>query len=109
MGRSIRDHKSYLAKVYMAQILWSGQKKTLPSRFFHNKTGVAIPGYFSYVKLRTILQNMEIAGEGGCVYKLGTGTKFKKAESLLMTLPFFVLYLNIQYSDVFNDVHRHLP
>ena len=49
----------------MAQILWSGQRKTLPGRFFHSKKDITIPWHFSYVKLRTIFQNMEIDVEGG--------------------------------------------
>ena len=87
MDRRIRDHKGYLAEVYMAQILWSGQDKTLPGRFFHSKKDITIPWHFSYVKLRTILQNMEIDVEGGagkerwiCESKWWTGKKVGRTE-----------------------------
>ncbi len=68
MERRIRDHKGYLAEVYMAQILWSAQRKTLPGRFFHSKQDITIPWHFSYVKLRTRLgtgEDVEIDVEGG--------------------------------------------
>ncbi|MDL1979308.1 MAG: hypothetical protein LWX52_14655 [Deltaproteobacteria bacterium] len=87
MDRRIRDHKGYLAEVYMAQILWSGQDKTLPGRFFHSKKDIAIPWHFSYVKLRTIFQNMEIDVEGGagkerwiCESKWWQGRKVGQTE-----------------------------
>jgi len=87
MDRRIRDHKGYLAEVYMAQILWSGQNKTLPGRFFHNKKDITIPWHFSYVKLRTIFQNMEIDVEGGagkerwiCESKWWQGRKVGQTE-----------------------------
>ena len=68
MERRIRDHKGYLAEVYMAQILWSSQRKTLPGKFFNSKKDVTIPWHFSYVKLRTRLgmgEDVEIDVEGG--------------------------------------------
>ena len=51
----IQDHRGYLAEVYMAQILWSGQNKTLPDKFFHSKEDITLPWHFSYVKLRSRL------------------------------------------------------
>ena len=66
--RRIHDHKGYLAEVYMAQILWSGQDKTLPGKFFHSKKDITLPWHFSYVKLRSRLggsKDMEIDVEGG--------------------------------------------
>jgi hypothetical protein len=66
--RRIYDHKGYIAEVYMSQILWSGQNKTLPGKFFHSKEDITLPWHFSYVKLRSKLsggKGMEIDVEGG--------------------------------------------
>ena len=66
--RRIHDHRGYLAEVYIAQILWSGQNKILPGKFFHSKKDITLPWHFSYVKLRSKLgggKGMEIDVEGG--------------------------------------------
>ncbi|MEA1900623.1 MAG: hypothetical protein U9N47_07645 [Thermodesulfobacteriota bacterium] len=66
--RRIHDHRGYLAEVYIAQILWTGQNKTLPGKFFHSKEDITLPWHFSYVKLRSRLgggSGMEIDVEGG--------------------------------------------
>ena len=66
--RRIHDHRGYLAEVYIAQILWTGQNKTLPGTFFHSKEDITLPWHFSYVKLRSRLgggKGMEIDVEGG--------------------------------------------
>ncbi|MDL1985977.1 MAG: hypothetical protein LWX54_17700 [Deltaproteobacteria bacterium] len=88
--RRIHDHRGYLAEVYMAQILWSGQDKTLPGKLFHSKEDITLPWHFSYVKLRSRLgggKGMEIDVEGGagkerwiCESKWWIGRKVGQAE-----------------------------
>ncbi len=88
--RRIHDHRGYLAEVYIAQILWSGQDKTLPGKFFHSKEDITLPWHFSYVKLRSRLgggKDMEIDVEGGagkerwiCESKWWTSRKVGQAE-----------------------------
>lgn len=88
--RRIQDHRGYLAEVYMAQILWSGQNKTLPGKFFHSKEDITLPWHFSYVKLRSRLgggKGMKIDVEGGagkerwiCESKWWIGRKVGQAE-----------------------------
>jgi hypothetical protein len=86
----IHDHRGYLAEVYIAQILWTGQNKTLPGKFFHSKKDITLPWHFSYVKLRSRLgggKGMEIDVEGGagkerwiCESKWWIGRKVGRAE-----------------------------
>jgi len=88
--RRIHDHRGYLAEVYIAQILWTGQNKTLPGTFFHSKEDITLPWHFSYVKLRSRLgggKGMEIDVEGGagkerwiCESKWWIGRKVGQAE-----------------------------
>ena len=88
--RRIHDHRGYLAEVYIAQILWSGQDKTLPGKLFHSKENITLPWHFSYVKLRSRLgggKGMEIDVEGGagkerwiCESKWWIGRKVGQAE-----------------------------
>ncbi|MBT9438358.1 MAG: hypothetical protein GAS50_04105 [Desulfobacterales bacterium] len=88
--RRIHDHRGYLAEVYIAQILWTGQNKTLPGTFFHSKEDITLPWHFSYVKLRSRLgggKGMEIDVEGGagkerwiCESKWWVGRKVGRAE-----------------------------
>nr|VFK71444.1 MAG: ATPase [Candidatus Kentron sp. UNK] len=51
MKRQFSELTGYLAEVYMAQILLSAQRKTLPGKYFHQENDVEIP-WFSYVRLR---------------------------------------------------------
>jgi len=88
--RRIHDHRGYLAEVYMAQILWTGQNKTLTGKFFHSKEDITLPWHFSYVRLRSKLgggKGMEIDVEGGagkerwiCESKWWIGRKVGQAE-----------------------------
>jgi len=88
--RRIHDYRGYLAEVYIAQILWTGQNKTLSGTFFHSKKDITLPWHFSYVKLRSRLgggKGMEIDVEGGagkerwiCESKWWVGRKLGRAE-----------------------------
>ncbi|MBW2741596.1 MAG: hypothetical protein JRE64_22760 [Deltaproteobacteria bacterium] len=88
--RRIHDYRGYLAEVYIAQILWTGQNKTLSGTFFHSKKDITLPWHFSYVKLRSRLgggKGMEIDVEGGagkerwiCESKWWVGRKIGRAE-----------------------------
>ena len=88
--RRIHDHRGYLAEVYIAQILWTGQNRTLPGKFFHSKEDIPMPWHFSYVKLRSRLgggKGMEIDVEGGagkecwiCESKWWSGRKVGRTE-----------------------------
>ena len=63
LDRRINDHLGYLAEVYMAQVLWNGQRKTLAGRFFHSNEDVTLPWRFIYIRHRTRLgatKEMEI-------------------------------------------------
>ena len=63
LDRQINDHLGYLAEVYMAQVLWNGQRKTLAGRFFHSNEDITLPWRFIYIRHRTRLgaaKEMEI-------------------------------------------------
>jgi hypothetical protein len=63
LDRRIHDHLGYLAEVYMAQVLWNGQRKTLAGRLFHSNEDVTLPWRFIYIRHRTRLgaaKEMEI-------------------------------------------------
>nr|VFK11842.1 MAG: ATPase [Candidatus Kentron sp. LPFa] len=51
MKRQFAELTGYLAEVYMAQILLSSQRKTLPGKYFHQENNVEIPR-FTYLNLR---------------------------------------------------------
>jgi AAA+ ATPase superfamily predicted ATPase len=61
--RRISDHSGYIGEIYMAQILWNAQNKTLPGIFFNVNDDISIPWHFSYIRHRVRLGgavNMEI-------------------------------------------------
>ncbi len=60
MEKRIRDQKGYLGEVYLAQVLWNFQNKTLPGRLVHCREDVPVPWLFSYIHHRVRLG----AGEG---------------------------------------------
>lgn len=47
--KRIADHKGYVAEIYLAQILWSMQRKPLPAQYVHTEQDVWVPDIFSYV------------------------------------------------------------
>ncbi len=49
LERRIHDHQGYLGEIYMAQVLWNGQNRTLPGGWFHSPENVSIPWYFVYI------------------------------------------------------------
>ncbi|MDL1963837.1 MAG: hypothetical protein LWW98_05775 [Deltaproteobacteria bacterium] len=95
LDRRINDHLGYLAEVYMAQVLWNGQRKTLAGRFFHSNEDITLPWRFIYIKHRTRLgaaKEMEINVEAAaakehwiCESKWWNGRKVGhvEVESLL--------------------------
>jgi hypothetical protein len=95
LDRRIHDHLGYLAEVYMAQVLWNGQRKTLAGRLFHSNEDVTLPWRFIYIRHRTRLgaaKDMEIDVEAAaakehwiCESKWWHGRKVGHAdvESLL--------------------------
>ncbi|KPA09254.1 hypothetical protein MHK_010540, partial [Candidatus Magnetomorum sp. HK-1] len=50
--KRIHEYKGYLAEVYMIQILWNSQRKTIPGQFFHQSTDTKMPDQFIYIDQR---------------------------------------------------------
>ncbi len=46
------EYKGYMAEVYMIQILWNAQGRTLPGRCFNVDEDVDVPSRFSYIDQR---------------------------------------------------------
>jgi hypothetical protein len=53
--RRMADHAEYVAEIYLAQILWNSQNKTLPGKYFHSDEDIPVPWHFSYVRHRVRL------------------------------------------------------
>ena len=66
--RRFSEYKGFLAEVFMAQVLWASQNKTLPGHFFHVPADVLFPR-FVYVRHRVRLSS----GKGREVDVLGAG------------------------------------
>ena len=47
--RKFSDHLGYLAEIYMAQVLWNGQRKKLSGELFHTKKDIELPWQFFYI------------------------------------------------------------
>ena len=63
LKRQIHDHLGYLGEIYMAQILWQSQNKTLPGRYFHSDQDIEVNWHFSYIHHRVRLgaaKDMEV-------------------------------------------------
>ena len=53
--RRMADHAGYVGEIYLAQILWNSQNKTLPGKFFHSDEDIPVPWHFSYIRHRVRL------------------------------------------------------
>ena len=67
LGRRFAEYKGYLAEVFMAQVLLSGQGKTLKGAWFHSESDVQMPWMFHYVRHRVRMG----AGKGREIDVLG--------------------------------------
>jgi hypothetical protein len=52
LKRQIHDQKGYLGEIYLSQILWNGQRKTFPGRYFHSEKDVTFPHTFYEIRHR---------------------------------------------------------
>lgn len=50
--KKFADYKGYLAEVFLIQILWNSQRKTLPGRYFHSAEDIQMPDRFFYIDQR---------------------------------------------------------
>ncbi|ETR73923.1 MAG: hypothetical protein OMM_00585 [Candidatus Magnetoglobus multicellularis str. Araruama] len=57
LKKRVDDHKGYLAEIYMSQILWNAQQKTLPGKWFHVDKDIEMPHLFSFVENRYHLKS----------------------------------------------------
>jgi len=61
--KRVTEYKGYLAEVFMIQLLWNSQGKTLPGQYFHSPKDIRMPNRFSYIDQRSRLgagKGMEI-------------------------------------------------
>ena len=66
--RRFHEYKGHLSEVYMIQILWNGQGKTLPGKYFHSAEDIKMPHRFFYIDQRhrkSSGKNMEVDIYGG--------------------------------------------
>jgi len=59
LKRQISEYKGYLAEVFMSQVLWSGQNKTLVGRLFHCPVEIKMPWRFIFINYRARLGSGE--------------------------------------------------
>ncbi|MCP4689906.1 MAG: hypothetical protein GY859_17780, partial [Desulfobacterales bacterium] len=78
LKRRVNDQKGFLAEMYLSQILWSGQRKTFPGKYFHCETDVEMPD--SIVDIRHRMRLDASAGSEVDVYA-STGTEVWLCES----------------------------
>jgi len=78
LKRRISDQKGYLAEVWLSQILWSGQRKTLPGRHFHSDTDVTLPDRFYDMRYR---MRLDASAESEIDVYASSGTEIWMCES----------------------------
>ena len=52
MERRFHEYKGYLGEIFMIQVLWNSQRKTLPGACFHSPGDIAVPHRFIYIDQR---------------------------------------------------------
>ena len=88
--RKFHEYTGYLGEIFMAQVLWNGQRSTLPGRFFHSDQDITITRRFSYINHRVRLgagkgQEIDVLGAaagdiGVCQSKWWTKAKVAKKD-----------------------------
>lgn len=78
LKRQIHDQKGYLAEVYLSQILWNGQRKTFPGRYFHSEQEVTFPHRFYSMQHRL---RLDASAESEVDVYASTGTEIWLCES----------------------------
>lgn len=78
LKRRIHDQKGYLAEIYLSQILWNGQRKTFPGRYFHSATDVSFPRRFYDIRHRL---RLAASAESEVDVYASTGTEIWLCES----------------------------
>ncbi len=66
--KRFHEYKGHLAEVYMIQVLWNSQGKTLPGKYFHSADDIKIPNRFFYIDQRRRMgagRKMEVDIYGG--------------------------------------------
>jgi len=62
-SKKFSEYKGYLAEVYMIQILWNAQRKTIPGKCFNVQSSITVTDRFFYIRQRNRLsigKGMEI-------------------------------------------------
>ena len=90
LKRRFSEYEGYVAEVFMSQVLWNGQRKTIPGSFFHSPEDIQMPHHFNYIdhRVRTGAgkgHEIDIAGAAGpeqwvCESKWIKGRKAGVAE-----------------------------
>ena len=52
MKRKFNEYKGYLGEVYMIQVLWNSQRKTIPGQFFNSTKDIQVPDHFLFIDQR---------------------------------------------------------
>ncbi len=60
LQRKFDDYKGYVAEVFLIQVLWNSQRKTLSGKYFHRPEDIQFPNRFFYIHQRHRLR----AGKG---------------------------------------------
>jgi hypothetical protein len=55
LKRKFSEHLGFVGEVYLAQILWNGQKQTFPARLLHAGQDILLPNRFFYIRHRVRL------------------------------------------------------
>ncbi len=55
LKRRIYDHLGDLGEIYMAQVLWNGQNRSLPGIYLHWPEDIAVNWHFSFIRHRVRL------------------------------------------------------
>ncbi len=78
LERRINDQKGFLSEMYISQILWNGQRKTFPGKYFHSDCDVTFPDRFYDIRHRL---RLGASAESEVDVYASTGTEIWFCES----------------------------
>jgi hypothetical protein len=109
--RRMADHAGYVGEIYLAQILWNSQNKTLPGKFFHSDEDIPVPWHFSYIRHRVRLgagadQEIDVYAAAGAEVWIAESKWWKDRKAGMHEIELLMKKAEMVKADIGDELNR---